>query len=242
MNFLLLMMGGNGTRFGAEIPKQYLKIDGKPIFYYIIKKYALLKEIDRICIVSHTDWLDYVANAITDIPSHYPILITPGGSSRSTSVRNGLQAIKDFASDRDVVLIHDATHPYVDQEGTLAVIDAVNSFGGATLGARQYDTCYRMDGSGDLKQVIPRDELVSGASPEAFRFGDISHIYFNSSEKELEKMTSAGAIALAHGIQMKVIPASTLNLKITYPKDLELFKLLIHSYFFEETGKEEDRQ
>lgn len=242
MNFLLLMMGGNGTRFGAEIPKQYLEIDGKPIFYYIIKKYAILKEIDRICIVSHTDWLDYVVNTITDIPFHCPVLVTPGGNSRSTSVRNGLQAINDFASDRDVVLIHDATHPYVDREGTLAVIDAVNSLGGATLGAQQYDTCYKIDESGDLKQVIPRDELVSGASPEAFRFGDISRIYFNSSEKELEEMTSAGAIALAHGIRMKVIPARPLNLKITYPKDLELFKLLVHNYFFKETGKDEDRQ
>ena len=67
MNFLLLMMGGSGTRLGTDVPKQYLTIDGKPIFYYITKKYAVLKEIDYICIVSHADWVDYVNEAIADI-------------------------------------------------------------------------------------------------------------------------------------------------------------------------------
>ena len=47
-------------------------------------------------------------------------------------------------------------------------------------------------------------------------------------------MTSAGAIALSHGIQMKVIPSNILNLKITYPSDLELFKRLAKNYFFDD--------
>lgn len=231
-NILLLMMGGSGTRLGADIPKQYLEVDGKPIFHYIVKAYAQLPEIDSICIVSHANWIEFVRSEISDIAFHCPVVVTAGGDSRSASVRNGLRAVQEFATEKDVVLIHDATHPYVDQEGTLAVIDAVNKFGGATLGACQYDTCYQMDEHNQLKKVIPRQELVSGASPEAFRFGDISRIYFNSTEEELNAMTSAGAIALAHGITMKVVPAQVLNLKITYPGDLELFKLLVKNYFF----------
>ena len=43
MNTLLMMMGGKGTRLGADVPKQYIEIDGKPIFYYIVKKYATHK-------------------------------------------------------------------------------------------------------------------------------------------------------------------------------------------------------
>lgn len=234
MNILLLMMGGSGTRLGTNVPKQYLEINEKPIFHYITKGYALLKEMDRICIVSHKDWLDYVNSVITDIPFHCPVMVVPGGNNRSTSVRNGLRAIEKFASDQDVVLIHDATHPYVDREGVLAIIDAANRVGGATLAACQYDTCYQVDTSNRLKQVFPRQELVSGASPEAFRFGEISRIYFEASEEELSQMTSAGAIALAHNIPMEVIPTKILNLKITYPEDLELFRLLVKTYFFKE--------
>ncbi len=232
-NILLLMMGGSGTRLGANIPKQYLDVGGHPIFYYIVKKYAAMEDIHRICIVSHADWISFVQESIADIPFRCPVQITAGGDTRSASVRNGLAAIQKEVSPEDVVLIHDATHPYVDTEGVRDVIAAVEAVGGATLGACQYDTCYQMDEENMIRQVIPRQELVSGASPEAFRFGDISRVYFTSSDEELAAMTSAGAIALAHHIPMKVVPARCLNLKITYPEDLRLFKILIHSYFFE---------
>lgn len=232
MNILLLMMGGSGTRLGAEIPKQYIEVSGHPIFYYIVREYAQMEDIDHICIVSHKDWLSFVRKAVEDIPFCQPLTMAAGGNTRSESVRNGLQAVKCIAGNEDIVLIHDATHPYVDKAGTAEIIEAVKQYGGATLGARQYDTCYQMNPENMLQCVIPRHELVSGASPEAFRYGDISRIYFHSNEEELAAMTSAGAIALAHNIPMKVIPAQVLNLKITYPEDLALFKLLIHSYFF----------
>lgn len=163
-----------------------------------------------------------------------PFNVVAGGDTRSESVFNGLTDIKRFAGENDVVLIHDATHPYVDIEGTKGVIDAVNQFGGATLGAFQYDTVYRMNAEHFIEEVVPRQEIVSGASPEAFRFGDIYEIYANSSKEEFERMTSAGAIALAHGISMKVIQADVINLKITYQNDMKVFKKLVKSYFFED--------
>lgn len=236
-NIVLLMMGGIGTRLGADIPKQYVEIDGKPIFYYIVHKYAMMPEIAMICLVSHHSWLDFVREAVSDINLACELRVTAGGDNRSESVRNGLRAIEDFAEAEDVVLIHDATHPYVDVEGVMAVIDAVKEVGGATLGARQYDTCYQMDELHMLKKVIPRQEVVSGASPEAFRFGNISSIYFDADDEELAVMTSAGAIALANNIPMKVIPAKVLNLKLTYPEDLDLLRKLIHTYFFPEKAE-----
>ena len=233
MNTVLLMMGGTGTRMGADRPKQYLEINGKPVFYYIVRRYAQVDDVSAICIVSHGDWIDYVKEAIVDIdPGTKKILVTQGGDNRSQSVRNGLKAIKPISADGDVILIHDATHPYVDAEGTRGIIYAVNEFGAATLGARQYDTCYRINSDMDLVSVIPREELVSGASPEAFRFGDLYNIYMGSSDEELAAMTSAGAMALHHGIHMKVVPANVLNLKLTYPGDFELLKVLLDTYFF----------
>ncbi|MBR0507598.1 MAG: 2-C-methyl-D-erythritol 4-phosphate cytidylyltransferase [Clostridia bacterium] len=233
MNTLLLMMGGSGTRMGAARPKQYIEINGKPVFWYIVKGYASIAEIDHICIVSHADWVPYVRDSIRDIAFREAILVTPGGENRSQSIRNGLHAIEPFSQEEDVVMMHDATHPYVDREGTLEIIQAVKTYGGATLGARQYDTCYRMDEALMLTNVIPRQEIVSGASPEAFRYGDMKKIYFGASDEELASMTSAGAIALAHQIPMKVVPTKILNLKLTYPEDLELFRTLLDGYFLE---------
>ncbi len=234
MNILLLMMGGSGTRFGADIPKQYTIVEGAPIFSYILKKYNKMKEVDKIVVVSHKDWIDYVYEWAEKTNSDKLYRVVPGGASRSESVLNGLTAAGEFASAEDVVLIHDATHPYVDVEGTIGVIEGVKKYGGATLGQCQYDTCYQMDDDKMIEAVVPRTKIVSGASPEAFTYGKIYDIYANSTKEELESMTSAGAIALAHGINMEVIPANVLNLKITYPGDMELFKKLCKGYFFED--------
>ena len=232
MNALLLMMGGTGTRFGADRPKQYTLIDEKPLFSYIIEKADKIENIDRIVIVSHSDWISYVKEWADKMIELHPFDVVKGGATRSESVRNGLAKISEYAKPDDVVLIHDATHPYIDEPGINAVIEAVREFGGATLASKNYDTVYRTDPQGFLERVEPRECIVAGASPEAFRFGDIYSIYINASEEELASMTSAGAIALAHNIPMKVVPASVLNLKITYPQDMDLFLKLIKGYFF----------
>lgn len=172
-------------------------------------------------------------NVVDSLEIKKPISIVAGGETRSHSVFYGLKSIANRAKSDDIVLFHDATHPYVDESGTIEVIDAIKEYGGATLGAFQYDTVYKMNKEGFINDVIPRQELVAGASPEGFKFGEIFNIYNQSSDEELTSMTSGGALALEYGIKMKTIEAKVINLKITYPQDLEIFKKTIHSYFFE---------
>lgn len=233
MNTVLLMMGGSGTRFGADKPKQYIEVGGRPIFSYILEGYNRLDDVDHIIIVSHADWIGYVEEIAGEIGADKLYRVVAGGDTRSESVKNGLKAAAEFSADDDVILIHDATHPYVDAEGTREVIEGVKEYGGATLAQFNYDTVYRMDDDHILTNIEPRFNIVAGASPEAFTFGRIYDIYMNSPKEELEQMTSAGAIALAHGIRMKVVRANVLNLKITYADDMTLFRKLVDNYFFE---------
>lgn len=232
MNILLLMMGGSGQRYGADIPKQYVLVENRPIFSYVMAKYNSIEQIDKIVMVSHAAWIEHVEEWAHKLGIGKLHRVVAGGSTRSESVKNGLDAAADIAGPDDVVLIHDATHPYVDVEGTLDVIEEVKRVGGATLGARQYDTMYRVDADNMLTEVIPRNEIVSGASPEAFTFGLIHGVYLNSTAEELEAMTSAGAIALAHGIKMSVVPTDIINLKITFQHDMDAFLRLFDGYYF----------
>ena len=112
-SYLLLMMGGSGTRFGADIPKQFVKVSDKPIFSYIVEKYEKSKLLDGMVIVCHSDWVDYTNCWVSDLQLNIPFEVVAGGSCRSESVKNGLAAVSRYAKDNDVVLIHDATHPYV---------------------------------------------------------------------------------------------------------------------------------
>ena len=232
MNTVLFMMGGTGTRFGADIPKQYIEIEGRPIYTYVVEAYAGIDEIDNIVIVSHADWIDFVHQTNEKLGLKKIAGVVAGGSTRSESVLNGLNKISEFGAAHDVVLIHDATHPYVDKEGTLKIIESVKKHGGATLGACQYDTMYMMDENNMLTKVVPRQFIVSGASPEAFEFGTIYDIYKNADPQYFEQMTSAGAIALANNIPMEVVPTNLVNLKITHKDDMEVCKKLLKTYFF----------
>lgn len=230
-NIVLLMMGGVGSRVGADIPKQFIKIKGKPIFSYILKGLDNLECIDKIVVVCHKDWIDYAKECSKELLLTKLYDITSGGDTRSDSVVNGLRKAKEFTNDDDVIMMFDTTHPYVDKEGIEEFIEAVKKYGGATLGQRQFDTCYLIDENDMLKSVVPRKEVVSGASPEGFIFKIIYDIYMNASKEELNKMTSAGAIALAHNVPMKICTLNTLNLKITYPNDLEILRYILDYNF-----------
>lgn len=229
MNILLFMMGGCGSRFGALIPKQYTLIEGSPLFLPTLEKYQAMPEIDKIIIVSHGSWVSQVKTWCAQI--NKLTAITEGGANRSESIRNGLYIISSFASPEDLVLIHDATHPYVDLEGTRKVIEKATDQGAATLANFNYDTVYRINDNDNISEVLPRTHVVNGASPEAFKFGIIFPIYKNASNEDMKKMTSAGAIALDHNINIAFIETKILNLKITYQRDLALY-LKLKDYFF----------
>lgn len=232
MNYVLLMMGGSGTRFGANRPKQFIEVEGQPVFSYIMDKYDRFTQVDGIVLVCHESWVDYADEWAKKLRIANYLGTVAGGATRSESVRNGLERLRSVASDEDIVLIHDATHPYLDEGATALAIEATRKNGAATLGQKQYDTVYRTDAQGNLTEVVPREEIVSGASPELFRFGPLYRIYTETPEEQLALYTSAGALALANGIPMKVIPTDLVNLKITYRHDMELFQRLFHGYYF----------
>ena len=232
--YILLMMGGIGSRYGAELPKQFTDIDGRPLFSYIINKLSKLDFISGIVVVVNPAYLEDTCDWTEKFCPNKVLKIVPGGDTRSDSVFNGLKALQNIANPDDVVLMHDATHPYVDREGTKRVAEMVEQYGSATLASLNYDTTYMMDDDCNIVRVIPRRNVIAGASPEGFRYKQIYDIYANTPKEDMEKMTSVGAIALAHHIPMKVVPTSVLNLKITYPEDMKLFMKLHKTYFFDE--------
>lgn len=232
MNHVLLMMGGSGTRFGADIPKQFVEVEGQPVFSYILDRYDRFTKVDNIVLVCHEAWVRYTTQWVHKLQIAKCLDVVPGGATRSESVRCGLRRLAEVAADDDIVIIHDATHPYLDEGATTEGIIAACEYGAATLGQKQYDTVYRTDEEGTLLEVVPRESIVSGASPELFRFRALYDIYESASADMLEQYSSAGAIALANGVRMKVIPTELVNLKITYKHDMELFKRLFHGYYF----------
>lgn len=225
-------MGGRGTRFGAKIPKQFVEVDGHPVFTYLLEAYEQFDEVDSLYIVCHKDWIPFTEKWITNLKLKKVKKILSGGNSRSQSVQFGLNAIASQAKPSDVVLIHDVTHPFIDTENVKKCIIATQSVGAATLAGSCFDTMYKTNEEECIEKVIPREKIVSATAPECFRFDTVYPLYKDKSEEELECMTSAGAMMVANGQPVKVIRTPFINLKITLYEDMEAFKKLLHGYYY----------
>lgn len=224
---LLLMMAGNGTRFGNEVPKQFVLVKDEPIFIYILKQLNKIKEIDDITLITNPKYINETENWVKEYDIDKICKIISGGSGRSKDILKGLDEYKDI-NDDDNILIYDATHPIVDKEGCIKVIENLEKYDAVTLAEFQYDTTYKMDKDTHIiKEVVPREEIIAGASPEAFKFKIIYDIFKNANDEELKQMTSAGAIALKNNLKMIAIQTDQVNLKITYKADYNNFLKVI---------------
>lgn len=98
MNTAIVLSGGRGSRMNSSIPKQYLKIAGKPLLFYSLDAFQQNDNIDNIIIVANEDYIDYIK---TEIVNKYSIskvsTIVAGGSERYDSVYCGLKAITENA-------------------------------------------------------------------------------------------------------------------------------------------------
>ena len=59
-NYVILLAGGVGKRMGAEIPKQFLEVEGKPIIVYTIEKFQRNPQIEKIVVVCISDWMEHM--------------------------------------------------------------------------------------------------------------------------------------------------------------------------------------
>lgn len=168
MNILLLKMDGSGTRFGSQLPKQFITVNNLPIFCHVFKAYAEKHLIDRYVLVTNEKYID-LAKSLTDkyFP-HLDIDIIPGGATNAGSVKNGVLYLKKYMSDEDILLIHDATNPIVMVDYLDQLISACKKYGVATLGNEQVHGIFGKDEDNFLVKNIDKKSVVSNYSPEVF--------------------------------------------------------------------------
>ena len=224
---LLVKMGGSGVRFGADIPKQYVELNGHPLFYWLLIQYKSLNIVDKYILVSNPNWLQYTERIAREVLGEQLLGVVAGGDTMSKSIYNGVMYGRSVLSDDDVLLIHDVTNPVVADEQIPEVIAAARDRGFCVLTTEQVHTIYHIDSDDNIEYVIPRQEVSSGYSPEGFLYGKIYECYSKAEKGELEHMTSAIALAKAHNAQPKAIKSHIINLKITYQEDFDIYKRIV---------------
>ncbi|MCW2243349.1 bifunctional 2-C-methyl-D-erythritol 4-phosphate cytidylyltransferase/2-C-methyl-D-erythritol 2,4-cyclodiphosphate synthase [Azospirillum canadense] len=207
----LIVAAGSGQRFGAERPKQYLDLAGKPILRRTAEAFLRHPQVSAVRVVINPAFRDLYDVAVAGLGLPEPVT---GGGSRQDSVRNGLEALSESAP--DLVLIHDAARPLIDAATISAVISALGQQPAAIAAIAVADTLKR-GREGVVADTVDRAGLWRAQTPQGFRFPEILAAHRAAAGLEL---TDDAAVAERAGLPVALVPAKEENFKVTTPDDL----------------------
>lgn len=211
----LIVAAGRGLRFGADLPKQYLHLAGKPILRRTVEAFLRHPAVTNVRVVIDPAFRDLYDQAVAGLDLPPPIA---GGPTRQDSVLNGLEALAGHAP--DLVLIHDAARPLVDAAAISDVIAALDHAPGAIAATPLADTLKRGTVAGGVIRsdgTVDRTALWRALTPQGFRFADILPAHRRAAGLNL---TDDAAVAEAAGLAVTLIATDPDNLKVTNQDDL----------------------
>lgn len=212
----LIVAAGRGSRFGADMPKQYAMIGRRCVLAHAAQAFLDHPEVDAVRVVIHHDDEKRYRDATKGMNLMAPVF---GGATRQQSVRAGLESLKN--DHVDVVLIHDGARPFVSPTVISDVIAAVKDAAGAIPALPVVDTLKReRRGPGQsvhVGETVSRENLWRAQTPQGFRYDAISLAH---EKARGQSMTDDDAIAQAAGLDVEVVPGDEDNFKVTTREDL----------------------
>lgn len=214
----LIVAAGTGQRFGAERPKQYHDLAGRPVLRRTVEAFLNHPAVAAVQVVIDPAFRDLYEEAVAGLPLPEPVT---GGATRQDSVRNGLERLAALSppnlSAPDRVLIHDAARPLIDAPTIDAVVAALDAHPAAIAAVPVADTLKRGT-DGLVAGTVDRSGLWRAQTPQGFRFPDILAAHRAAAGLNL---TDDAAVAEHAGLPVALVPAKEENFKVTTPDDLD---------------------
>lgn len=155
---------GSGSRFGAEKPKQYMDLGGKPLIEVTLERLLAHPAVAGAVVALAAD--DRWWPGIHGVKGR-PVLTVTGGATRAESVLAALRALPREVAAEDWVAVHDAARPCV----RMADLDRLFSFcfrsgSAALLAVPVRDTIKRANADGTVAATVPRENLWRAQTPQ----------------------------------------------------------------------------
>jgi 2-C-methyl-D-erythritol 4-phosphate cytidylyltransferase/2-C-methyl-D-erythritol 2,4-cyclodiphosphate synthase len=218
----ILMAAGSGSRFGAETPKQFLRLAGKPVMRHCAE--ALAREVDLLLPVGDAEPIRDALAGIAYLP---PVA---GGVTRQDSVRLGLEAL--VPQTPDIVFVHDAARPMIPVGTIPALLTALKTTPGAIPALPVADTLKRAE-RGGITATVPRDGLYRAQTPQAFRFPVLLAAHRAGIGVAA---TDDASLLEAAGEPVAIVPGSEDNIKLTYADDLPRLERIMTAHLIPRVG------
>lgn len=217
--YAIIVAGGKGTRFGSEMPKQFLPLKGTPVLMHTINRFA--NHFDNIIVVLPEEQIE-VWKKLCDkhnfITTHK---IVAGGATRFHSVKNAIDSITP--NDNDIIAVHDGVRPLVNSDIITNTIEASCSHGSGIPVIDVTDTI-RQVANDDISQALLRSSLRAVQTPQTFNAKILKSSYDTPFNKAF---TDDASVVEASGHHITLTEGNPRNIKITHSIDLIIAEELL---------------
>ena len=230
----VVLAGGTGQRFGAGVPKQLLELDGRTLLEHCVAAFDAAPGVDEVLVVMPPGRTGD-AKELLDGRGYAKLTgIIEGGRTRPGSTRAAIAAIhagREGHADRDpdqwAVLLHDAARPLVGQRIIADCVAALRRVEAVGVAVPTADTIVVVE-DGVMRQIPRRDTLLRCQTPQGFRLPVITRAHeLALADPDYEPTDDCGVVLrYLPGVPVHVVEGSEQNLKITYPRDLAIARVL----------------
>lgn len=231
----ILLAGGSGQRFGADRPKQFVRIGERTVLEHSLAAFEQSPHIDAILIVSHPQHLDEVRELLPSSQHPKLLAVVAGGAERQDSTLNALRAlaqITDSPLEQIRILIHDAVRPAVSQSIIERVCTALHTHQAANLVVPVTDTLLEVNDNGTTAAMPSRARFRRVQTPQGFHAATLQHAYDVALTDPNFQATDDCGVVFRYLPEVKIalVEGEQRNIKLTYPEDLYvLHHLLVKS-------------
>lgn len=218
--YAIIVAGGSGTRVGNVIPKQFLKLDGKPILMHTISKFAETGLDINIILVLPENQTEYWQQLCSEHNFTIPLVTTTGGQSRFHSVKKGLE----FVTEEGIVAVTDAVRPFVSLKTILTAYKAAEMYGNAVPAIPLNDSIRQIEST--LSIALDRSRYCVIQTPQCFHTSIIKKAY---GQDYKYTFTDDATVVEAAGEKIHLIDGNPDNIKITTPLDLIIAEAILKS-------------
>lgn len=220
-NIAVILAGGSGSRFGAELPKQFLSLGGRMVIEYTVEVFEINNHIEEIAIVTHPEYIEMMTRVFFNERHPKVKKILRGGKNRYDS---SLAAI-EFYSDNDNLFFHDAVRPNLSQRIIDDCAAAINQYAAVDVAIPTTDTIIQVK-DGLINGIPPRSLLWNGQTPQCFHRSLIRSAYRIALQDPGFITTDDCGVVFKYlpEVQIFVVPGEVQNMKITYPDDIHILE------------------
>lgn len=212
--FAIIVAGGKGSRMNAEIPKQFIEVQGLPILMRTLRQFYSTSETIQLILVLPTFQRNYWEELKKKYAFQIPHQVVNGGDSRYQSVKNGLDSI---AETEGLVAIHDGVRPFITPSIINQSFEIAKEKGNAIVSMPLKDSIRQV--KDETNKAVPRQEFCIIQTPQTFQLSLIKAAFRHG---ELPIFTDDATVLEYDDHTIQLIDGDYRNIKITTPEDLQV--------------------